>query len=176
MRHVEFVTVKDGLHSHWGIKTLAGKTLEWDAEIIEQRENEMISWRSTPNADLDNAGSVWFSPVEGGEATLVRLEMKYLPPGGQAGAMLAKMFNDDAEAEIERDLTRLKALLETGTIPPDTGAKPLAAKAKATANRAVVAADHYIRANPWTALVCGLLTGFAIGALLIPGRRTRRLN
>src|ERR1051326_7402747 len=41
MRHVESVTAKDNLHSHWTVKTVGGKKLEWNAEIIEQRENEM---------------------------------------------------------------------------------------------------------------------------------------
>src|ERR1041385_3831269 len=47
MRNVESVTVKDGTHSHWRVKTGAGKIMEWDAEIIEQRLNEMISDRKS---------------------------------------------------------------------------------------------------------------------------------
>src|SRR5262249_23006088 len=65
MRHVELVTVTDPTHSHWRVKTLAGKSLEWDAELIEDEENRVISWRSLPDADVDNAGSVWFTPVPG---------------------------------------------------------------------------------------------------------------
>ena len=56
MRHLESVTVQDDLHSHWVAKTSGGKKLEWDAEIIEERQNQMISWRSLPGADVDNAG------------------------------------------------------------------------------------------------------------------------
>src|SRR6266853_706499 len=55
MRHIESVTVQDDLHSHWVFKTPGGKKLEWDSEIIERRENEMISWRSLPGADVDTA-------------------------------------------------------------------------------------------------------------------------
>src|SRR5262245_32083524 len=80
MRHVESVTAKDDLHSHWVVRTVAGKTLEWDAEIIERKENEMISWRSAPGADVDNAGSVWFTSVPGRQGTIVRVELKYIPP------------------------------------------------------------------------------------------------
>src|SRR5689334_1322586 len=54
MRHVQSVSVDDNLHSHWAVKTVGGKVLEWDAEIIEQRDNEMMSWRSAPGADVDN--------------------------------------------------------------------------------------------------------------------------
>src|SRR3954470_3404272 len=46
MRHVKEVTRQDDTHSHWAVRTVGGKVMEWDAEIIEQRENELISWRS----------------------------------------------------------------------------------------------------------------------------------
>src|SRR5215475_2546167 len=104
MRHLESVTVQDDLHSHCVVKTFGGKKLEWDSETIEQRENEMISWRSLPGADVDNAGSVWFTPVPGGSGTVVRLEMKYVPPGGKTGAIVSKVFRQDADSEIEEDL------------------------------------------------------------------------
>ncbi len=112
MRHVESVTVLDPTHSHWRVKAFGGKTLEWDAETIEQEENRMISWRSLPEADVDSAGSVWFTPVPGGQGTVVRVVLKYQPPGGKAGVMLAKIFRQDAESEIEADLKQLKCILE----------------------------------------------------------------
>src|SRR5579864_3994882 len=74
MRHVKSVTERDGLHSHWVVETVGGQTVQWDAELIEQRENEMLSWRSGPGADIGNAGSVWFTPVAGGQGTRVRVE------------------------------------------------------------------------------------------------------
>ena len=86
MRHLERVEVRDDLHSHWVVKTVGEKTLAWDAEIIERRENEMISWRSTPGSEVDHAGSVWFRPVSGGMGTDIRVELKYLPPGGKGGS------------------------------------------------------------------------------------------
>jgi len=114
MRHLESVTVQDNLHSRWVVEAFGGKKLEWDAEIIEERNNEMISWRSLPGADVDNAGSVWFTPVPGGTGTVVRLEMKYVPPGGKTAVLISKLFGQDAESEIEEDLNRSKTLLETG--------------------------------------------------------------
>jgi uncharacterized membrane protein len=74
----------------------------------------MISWRSLPGAEVDNAGSVWFQPTSDGRGTVVRVELKYDPPGGKAFAILARFFGADAESEIEEDLARLKQLLETG--------------------------------------------------------------
>src|SRR5690349_3606217 len=45
MRHLQSVTERGDGTSHWCMKTSAGKELEWDARIIEERENEMISWQ-----------------------------------------------------------------------------------------------------------------------------------
>src|SRR6476469_7172998 len=90
MRHLESVTIQDDLHSHWVVKTFGGKKLEWDSEIIEQRGNEMISWRSLPGADVDNAGSVWFTPAKNGAGTELRVSLKYVPAAGKVGAIAAK--------------------------------------------------------------------------------------
>src|SRR5207253_11475457 len=100
--------------SHWRLKAAAGKTVELDAENIEQKENEMIYRRSLPGAEVDNAGSVWFQPSADGRGTVVKVELKYDPPAGKVGAAIAKFFGADAESEIEEDLARLKELLEKG--------------------------------------------------------------
>ena len=62
MRHLESVTVIGERRSHWKAKAPAGKTVEWDAETTEDRPNELIAWRSTAGADVDNAGTVRFEP------------------------------------------------------------------------------------------------------------------
>lgn len=165
MRHLEEVVVRDDLHSHWTARTVGEKLVEWDAEIIEQRENEMISWRSLPNSEVDNAGSVWFTPVPGGAATQVRVELRYIPPAGKAGAFLAKLFGRDAETEIEDDLHRLKVLLETGKLPEETDRWPHQALEKA--RKSGQAIDDYVRESPWivlgsVAMAC-LVAGFFIG-------------
>jgi uncharacterized membrane protein len=112
MPNVESVTLTAPQRSHWRVKS-AGKTVEWDAEIIEQRENEMISWRSLPGAEVDNAGSVWFQPAPG-RGTVVSVELKYDPPAGKLGAAIAKFLGADAGSEVEESLARLKELLEGG--------------------------------------------------------------
>jgi uncharacterized membrane protein len=175
MRHLESVSIRDNLHSHWVANTLGGKLLEWDAEIIEQKENEMISWRSAPGADVDNAGSVWFTKTPTGEGTQIRVELKYIPPAGTTGVLIAKAFRRDASAEIEEDLQRLKSLLETGRIPEPASAQKLKRAAEA-ARKAARAADTRIRENPWTAIGSAAIAGLALGFLmgLQGGSRNRR--
>src|SRR5205807_9202031 len=57
MQHLQSVTMTDITHSHWIVKAPAGREVEWDAEIINDKENELIAWRSIGDADIDNAGS-----------------------------------------------------------------------------------------------------------------------
>jgi uncharacterized membrane protein len=161
MRHLKSVSIQDELHSHWAVKTIGGKVLEWDAEIIEQRENEMISWRSTPGADVDNAGSVWFTSVPGGHGTLVRVELKYVPPAGKAGAFFAKILGEDADSEIEEDLQRLKALLERGYMPP-TNASRLD-RGLETARKVTKATDNFVRDKRWIAIAAVAICSFGLG-------------
>lgn len=111
MRHVKSVTVS-GRRSHWVAQAPAGATVEWDAEIINEREGRMIAWRSLPGADVDNAGSVHFMPVGGG--TRVEVTLKYLPPMGKVGAAVAKLFGEDAQRQVREDVCRFKQVMESG--------------------------------------------------------------
>lgn len=112
MQHVQSITQRGDGISHWVVKTSHGHILEWDARIIEDKPGQMISWQSLEGADMDNAGSVWFTPAADGHGTVVKVAMKYSPPGGRIGAAIAKMFGESTAKEISEDLFRLKNLLE----------------------------------------------------------------
>jgi uncharacterized membrane protein len=114
MNHLESVKDTGGDRSHWVAKAPAGKTVEWDAEIYNEKENELIAWRSLEGADVDNAGSVRFEPATGGRGTIVRVTLKYDPPGGPLGALVAKLFGEEPSQQIEEDLRRFKQVMETG--------------------------------------------------------------
>ena len=166
MRHLESVTVQDDLHSHWAVKTVAGKVVEWDAEIIEQRPNEMISWRSIPGADVDNAGSVWFTPVPNGYGTVVRVELRYVPPAGKAGELVARLFGKDAASEIKDDLNRLKHFLETGLDPEEEAGQAWPRRTVEATRRAARVTDNYVHENPWMIIASVAVTCFAVGFIL----------
>ncbi len=120
MKGVQAVTSNGGNITHWVIKT-SGTTVEWDAETIEARPNEVLSWQSLPAADIDNAGSIWFRPAPGNRGTIVKVNLKYAPPLGKTTVNLAKLFGKDPEATMEDDLFRFKSLIETGEIPTTEG-------------------------------------------------------
>lgn len=121
MMHLESVKAVSERTSHWKAKAPAGMSVEWDAEITEDQPNELIAWRSLPNADIDHFGSVRFEEGPGGRGTVVRVELTYRPPGGTAGAMLAKLFGEEPEQQIDADLRRFKQHMETGEIATTEG-------------------------------------------------------
>ena len=115
MRHLESVT-EEGNRSHWVAKAPLGTSVSWDAEIITERANELIGWRSLPGSTVDTAGSVHFQSAAGGRGTEVRVELKYDPPAGKVGATLAECLGEAPEQQIEEDLTTFKRMMEAGKV------------------------------------------------------------
>lgn len=115
---------------HWIAKAPAGRTVEWDAEIIEEVPNRLIVWHSLPGADVDNWGEVRFEKASGGRGTVVHVELQYSPPAGMLGAGIAKFFGESPELQISAGLRRFKQLIETGEIARTEG-QP-AGRAKST--------------------------------------------
>jgi uncharacterized membrane protein len=121
MKHIASVQRIDDNRWHWKATGPAGTSVEWNAEITEDRPGETLAWRSVDGSDVDNSGSVRFEPAPAGRGTMVRLEMQYSPPGGKAGALIAKLFGEEPSQQISEDLRRFKRLIETGEIPTTVG-------------------------------------------------------
>jgi uncharacterized membrane protein len=121
MYHLESVTEIDQMRSHWKAKAPLGMTVEWDAEIVSETPNELISWRSVEDADVANAGSVRFLPATGGRGTIVKVELRYEPPAGKLGAAIAWLTGEEPSVQVREDLRRFKQLMETGEIPTIEG-------------------------------------------------------
>jgi uncharacterized membrane protein len=102
--------------SHWKVSAPAGRTIEWDAETIDDRPNEHIGWRSLPGSPVPNAGAVTFTPAPGNRGTEVRVQLRYEPPAGPLGATVAKLLGEDPHLQAKDDLRRFKQVLETGMV------------------------------------------------------------
>ena len=116
MRHVDSVTVLDDVKSHWVVQGPAGTHFEWDAEIHNEKENELIAWRSL-DGDVNHAGSVRFRPTPTGRGTEVRVELRYEPPAGALGAAIARLFGEEPTQQVTEDLMRFKRVMETADQP-----------------------------------------------------------
>jgi uncharacterized membrane protein len=121
MTYLDSVTESaDRLHSHWVARGPAGLSVAWDAEIINEVENEVLAWRSLPESDIVTAGSVNFDRVRNGRATQVTVNLQYAPPAGRGGAALAWLFGRAPSQTIREDMRRLKQLLEAGELAQAT--------------------------------------------------------
>jgi uncharacterized membrane protein len=114
MDHLESVTVLSTERSHWKAKAPAGTSVEWDAVIHNEVENELIAWKSTDDADVKNAGSVHFKAAPGGRGTEVRVVLEYEPPAGKVGAAVAKLLGEEPNVQVREDLRRFKQIMEMG--------------------------------------------------------------
>jgi uncharacterized membrane protein len=121
MPALKSVDIQSDRRSHWVYEGPGGKSLEWDAEIVNEERNVVIGWRSLENSYLHHAGSARFKPAMGGQGTEVRVEMEYLPLGGAVGMALANIMRLSPENQLSESLKRLKQLLETGEISNTDG-------------------------------------------------------
>lgn len=121
MKHLKSVTVIDGTRSHWVANAPLGNSVEWDADIITDRANQLITWTSVPGADVDNSGFVRFTAAPEGRGTEVKVVIEYNVPGGAVTAAIAKVFGENPEQQVGDDLRRFKMLMETGEIAISQG-------------------------------------------------------
>jgi uncharacterized membrane protein len=112
MEGVDHVQQLDDTLLHWAA-TVAGKTNQWNAKIIEQHPDRQISWISEDGKKT--RGTVSFEPL-GEKKTRVRLSMSYQADPLEAVGSAAGL---DAH-RVRGDLGRFKELIESrGT---ETGA------------------------------------------------------
>ena len=96
--------------THWKVTGPLGKSVEWDAKIVEDLPGEKIAWAST-DGDVANSGAVRFD--DHGSTTGVEVSLQYDPPAGVVGDAVAKLFADPQD-KVEKALTAFKKTIETG--------------------------------------------------------------
>ncbi|RKR92487.1 putative membrane protein [Micromonospora pisi] len=131
MGHLESIRVGGGGRSRWTVRAPGGRSVHWDAEIVEDRPSELLTWRSLPGTAVPNVGRVSFVPVPGNRGTEVRVELAYAPPGGAVGRAVARLFGEEPGQQVRDDLRRFKQVIETGEVvrsegsPQGTGTRHL---------------------------------------------------
>jgi uncharacterized membrane protein len=131
MDHLLSVHEIDDTRSLWVARAPAGMVIKWDAKIINDVENEMIAWTTIEGSGVDHAGTVRFQDVGHG-ATRIDVVFRYDPPADMLGVFVAKLFKNDPQLQIERDLKKFKAIMEIG------GSEPAAPKRSKGPGRAHV--------------------------------------
>ena len=108
----------------WTVAGPAGAPVEWDAVITKLVENELLAWKTLPDAAVQHAGIVQFQRAPDG-GTRVNIRMSYNPVAGAIGHAVASLFGVDPKSEMDSDLVRFKTFLETGK-PAHDAAQPVA--------------------------------------------------
>jgi uncharacterized membrane protein len=120
MAHVESIEMRDGVRSHWVAKAPLG-AVEWDAEIVQDRTNELIVWRSVEGSDVDHSGVVGFVDAPGARGTEIHVNMHVRAPAGRVGLTVAKLLGEEPTVQVKDDLRRFKQIMETGEIVRSEG-------------------------------------------------------
>jgi uncharacterized membrane protein len=87
----------------------------WNAQIIEDVPNEIISWTSVDSPDVENAGTVEFIDSPNG-GTELRITISYKPAKTKLDRILALAFNPIFKRKIMEDLCQFKQKVEAGEI------------------------------------------------------------
>jgi uncharacterized membrane protein len=128
MENVEAVEKLDAKRSRWTIKAPGEGTVELVTRITEEKAGELIAWESEPESEIVTEGRVEFLDAGPARGTMVRLIMRYDPPGGIVGKGLAKLFQREPKIQARRDLRRFKQLMENGEVA--TNASPSGRKSE----------------------------------------------
>lgn len=121
MKHLQTVEQTGDNRSHWVARLAGGLPVAWDAEIVEDKSNERIVWRTLPDAQVQQHGTVTFEDATGDRGTVVHVDIKYSPPGGIVGETFARMLNGVTAQQVKDDIRRFKSLMETGEVPTIEG-------------------------------------------------------
>lgn len=116
MENLDNVELLGGERSRWTIRGPAGTKIILATEISEERDGELIAWRTIDPSDVSAQGRVAFRDAPGGRGTEVELVIAYKPPLGRMGQAAAKLLQREPALQARRDLRRFKMLMETGEI------------------------------------------------------------
>ena len=144
MSYLQSVEQLGNGRSRWRAAAPAGATVEWEAELTEDVRGELIAWRSIGQTAVPNEGTVRFRPAPAGQGTEVHVTLGYQPPGGKAGAVIAKLMGRSPGEEIPRDLNALKQLLETGEVARAAGSLRIGQSAQPPAEPVRTEAAHQV--------------------------------
>jgi uncharacterized membrane protein len=121
MAHLDSVSATGPKTSHWRASAPFGRSVEWDAEIIDDVPGERIAWRSL-DGPVRNEGEVRFVPAPAGKDTEVHVRLRYSVPAGRLGETVARYFGESPHQQLDDDLRRFKQVAETGEVVRSEGA------------------------------------------------------
>lgn len=109
MHHIKSVYKTGERTSHWTMEGPFNTQIEWDAETTRLDEDKRIAWNSI-TGDIKTSGQVTFNQLPNDEVE-VTVMLKYVPPAGLAGNIVAELFGNP-EGKLLEDLRNFKRYIE----------------------------------------------------------------
>lgn len=95
------------------VTEIGGEAYRWTTNVIDDLRNTRFAW-ITINGNLNQTGTIRFTPLDNGTRTKVDFSLDYRTFFGAPGEELAK-FIENMPQSLLGSLERLKELAETGT-------------------------------------------------------------
>jgi|SRR6056297_600786 uncharacterized membrane protein len=97
---------------------IGNEEFQWTTNIIDNLRNTRFAW-ITINGNLNQTGTIRFTPLDNGERTRVDVSLDYRTFFGEAEEDLAN-FIEGLPAQLKKDLDKFKDLAESGTFNDET--------------------------------------------------------
>lgn len=95
------------------ITQIGGEEFQWTTNIIDNLRNTRFAW-ITINGNLNQTGTIRFTPLNNGERTRVDISLDYRTFFGEAEEDLAN-FIEGLPVQLAKDLKKFKELAESDT-------------------------------------------------------------
>ena len=96
------------------ITEIGGEEFRWTTNIIDDLRNTRFAW-ITINGNLNQTGTIRFTPLENGTRTRVDFSLDYRTFFGEPSKDMAK-FMEELPDQLANDLNKFKELAESGNL------------------------------------------------------------
>lgn len=122
MKNVENIRHKGDINIwEWTIRGPLGQSISFDAEMDARQPDQVISWHTIRDSQVEHAGAVTFEEI-GQQATRINVRMEYHAPAGALGDLVANIFKNP-DGMVKEDLQNFKELVERGNTVGLTGGR-----------------------------------------------------
>jgi uncharacterized membrane protein len=121
MGHVQSVQLNENGRYRWMLTSGSDNRIDAEVEIVADRENSSIEWRSASNCKVNVDGWVEFQAAPSGRGTIAYATLHYPASTVGFGSRMMRRLERNPTFLATQDLRRFKALMETGEIPTTQG-------------------------------------------------------
>ncbi len=93
--------------------TIGDEDFQWTTNLIDNLRNTRFAW-ITINGNLNQTGTIRFTPLDNGERTRVEFSLDYRTFFGEPSEELGEFIEKSSE-QLVKDLNKFKELAESGT-------------------------------------------------------------